>query len=83
MPVVQSRNSKFRNMTLQSLPEKPTGDALKALGAANDNVVVVDAEVSNSTYADKFAHSFLERFFENVHCRAMHGRRGNRFGQSQ
>jgi len=40
------------------------GDALKALGAANDNIVVVDAEVSNSTYADKFAHSFLERFFE-------------------
>ncbi|MBC7997004.1 MAG: transketolase [Leptolyngbya sp.] len=40
------------------------GDALKALGASDDKVVVVDAEVSNSTYADKFGHSFLERFFE-------------------
>ena len=40
------------------------GDALKALGAANGEVVVVDAEVGNSTFADKFAKAFPERFFE-------------------
>lgn len=40
------------------------GDALKALGAAYADVVVVDAEVSNSTYAEKFGKAFLDRFFE-------------------
>lgn len=40
------------------------GDALKSLGAAYADVVVVDAEVSNSTYADKFGKAFLDRFFE-------------------
>ncbi|MBK9772695.1 MAG: transketolase [Candidatus Obscuribacter sp.] len=40
------------------------GDALKALGAAYSDVVVVDAEVSNSTYAEKFAKAFLDRYFE-------------------
>ena len=40
------------------------GDALKALGEANPDVVALDAEVSNSTYSDKFGHEFKERFFE-------------------
>ncbi|HEY9785473.1 MAG TPA: transketolase [Candidatus Obscuribacterales bacterium] len=40
------------------------GDALRSLGAADEDVVVLDAEVSNSTFSEKFAHSFLERFFE-------------------
>lgn len=40
------------------------GDALKALGVANGDVVVLDAEVGNSTFADKFAKAFPERFFE-------------------
>ncbi len=40
------------------------GDALKALGAANPNVVGLDGEVSNSTYADEFGKAFPERFFE-------------------
>ena len=40
------------------------GDALKALGAARGDVVVVDAEVGNSTFADKFAKAYPERFFE-------------------
>jgi transketolase len=43
---------------------KAYGDALKALGAANPNVVALDGEVSNSTYADEFAKAFPERFFE-------------------
>ncbi len=40
------------------------GDALKALGTAFSDVVVLDAEVSNSTFADKFAKAYLDRFFE-------------------
>jgi transketolase len=40
------------------------GDALRALGAARTDVVAVDGEVSNSTYAETFAQAFPERFFE-------------------
>jgi transketolase len=40
------------------------GEALKALGAARPDVVAVDGEVSNSTYAEYFAKAFPERYFE-------------------
>jgi transketolase len=40
------------------------GDALKALGAARPDVVALDGEVSNSTYAEYFAQAYPERFFE-------------------
>ncbi len=40
------------------------GDALKALGAARADIVALDGEVSNSTFAEVFAHAFPERFFE-------------------
>ncbi len=40
------------------------GDALKALGAARPDVVALDAEVSNSTYAEDFAKEYPERYFE-------------------
>jgi transketolase len=40
------------------------GDALAALGSASLRVVVLDGEVSNSTYTDKFAKAHPERFFE-------------------
>ena len=40
------------------------GDALKALGAAREDVVVLDGEVSNSTMAEVFAKEYPERFFE-------------------
>ena len=43
---------------------KAYGDALKALGAANPNVVALDGEVSNSTYAEEFAKAYPERYFE-------------------
>ncbi len=43
---------------------KAYGDGLKALGAAHPDVVALDGEVSNSTYADEFAKAFPERFFE-------------------
>ncbi|HET6948405.1 MAG TPA: transketolase [bacterium] len=40
------------------------GDALRALGAARPEVVVLDGEVSNSTYAEEFAHAYPDRYFE-------------------
>ena len=40
------------------------GDALKALGDANPDVVALDGEVSNSTYAEEFAKAFPDRYFE-------------------
>lgn len=42
------------------------GIALRALGQVNDRVVVLDADVSNSTYAESFARdaSLAPRFFE-------------------
>jgi transketolase len=43
---------------------KGYGDALKALGAANPQVVAMDGEVSNSTYAEEFAKAFPDRYFE-------------------
>jgi transketolase len=43
---------------------KAYGDALKALGASRPDVVALDGEVSNSTYADEFAKAYPERYFE-------------------
>jgi transketolase len=43
---------------------KAYGDALVALGRARGDVVALDGEVSNSTYAEEFAESFPERYFE-------------------
>ncbi len=39
------------------------GDALKAIGA-DDSVVALDAEVSNSTFAEVFKKAYPDRFFE-------------------
>ena len=43
---------------------KAYGEALTKLGAQNPNVVVLDAEVKNSTYSEMFKEKFPERFFE-------------------
>ena len=43
---------------------KAYGDALLALGAANPDVVAMDGEVSNSTYANEFGKAYPDRFFE-------------------
>src|ERR687886_1575461 len=43
---------------------KAYGDALAALGAARGDVVALDGEVSNSTYAELFAKAHPDRFFE-------------------
>ncbi len=43
---------------------KAYGDALAALGNSIPQLIAVDGEVSNSTYADVFARAHPERFFE-------------------
>src|ERR671934_1092712 len=43
---------------------KAYGDALAAIGAARGDVVALDGEVSNSTYAEIFAKAHPERYFE-------------------
>jgi transketolase len=40
------------------------GDALAALGESRGDVAVLDAEVSNSTYSERFGAKFPERFIE-------------------
>src|ERR671931_287673 len=40
------------------------GDALAALGSARGDVVALDGEVSNSTYAEIFAEAHPDRYFE-------------------
>ncbi len=40
------------------------GAALAALGSRRGDVVALDAEVSNSTYSEKFAQAHPDRFFE-------------------
>jgi transketolase len=43
---------------------KAYGDSIAALGAARSDVVALDAEVSNSTYAEEFKKAHPDRFFE-------------------
>lgn len=40
------------------------GDALVELGKENQNIVVLDADLSKSTYSEKFAQLYPERFFD-------------------
>ena len=52
----------------ESAKQAPTrdgyGEALVALGATNPNVVVLSADLTESTRAEAFAKQFPERFFE-------------------
>jgi transketolase len=40
------------------------GEALRAVGAADPNVVAMDGEVGNSTYSELFRATFPDRYFE-------------------
>jgi len=40
------------------------GDALVLLGQIHNNLLVLDGETSNSTYAEKYKKNFPDRFFE-------------------
>jgi transketolase len=43
---------------------KAYGDALVSLGTRDDRVVVLDGEVSNSTFAEEFTDAYPDRYFE-------------------
>jgi transketolase len=43
---------------------KAYGDALVSLGTRDDRVVVLDGEVSNSTFAEEFTEVYPNRYFE-------------------
>ena len=45
---------------------KSYGEALLELGRENENVVVLDADLSNATKTSLFAKEFPKRFFETV-----------------
>ena len=45
-------------------PRRGYGLALKALGATDQHVVALDADVKNSTYALEFATAYPDRYFE-------------------
>ncbi len=48
----------------QIATRKAYGDAVTALGGARPDVVCLDGEVSNSTFADEFKGAYPDRFFE-------------------
>jgi transketolase len=41
------------------------GSAIARLGASDDRVVALDADVGNSTFSEKFEKQFPDRFYEN------------------
>ena len=45
-------------------PREAWGDAVVRLGTVDSRIVVLDAEVKNSTFAEKFKDKFPERFVE-------------------
>ena len=49
----------------QEATRKAYGDALVALGAARGDVVALDGEVGNSTYAEEFSAAYPERFIQS------------------
>jgi transketolase len=66
-----SMNDYMRKLDMESVihsgkfaTRKAYGIALRALGETNPGVVVLDADVSNSTFADTFSKSNAERFVE-------------------
>jgi transketolase len=48
----------------QVATRKAYGDALLALGDVNNKIITLDAEMSNSTFSEKFAKKFPNRYFE-------------------
>ena len=42
------------------------GNALVAVGAANKNIVVLDADLSKSTKTDNFKKAYPDRFFNRI-----------------
>ncbi len=62
----RQKNSVLSSYELGSMvaTREAYGDALVALGNNDPTLVVLDAEVANSTYAERFKKAHPERFFE-------------------
>ena len=63
-PVPPPKKPDLPTYTEPLATRKAYGEALAALGAARSDVVVLDAEVSNSTHAEDFKKAAPDRFFE-------------------
>lgn len=59
-----SKLEKKINSETEKATREAYGDALALLGEENQNIVVLDAEVANSTFQNKFQKRFPTRFFE-------------------
>ena len=57
------------------------GKALVKLGEKNQDVVVLDADLSKSTKTADFAKAFPERFINNGYCRTEYDGNGSRTGR--
>jgi transketolase len=63
-PKFSTGKPEFKRYTDPLATRKAYGEALAALGDVRDDVVVLDAEVSNSTYSEDFKKAHPDRFFE-------------------
>jgi transketolase len=63
-PLPPPRAPELKRYSEAVATRKAYGEALVALGAARADVVVLDAEVSNSTHAEDFKKTAPDRFFE-------------------
>jgi len=68
LPMRSSASRLLRNWRASKMAEKIAtraayGAALVELGAMNDKVVVLDADLANATNTNKFAKAYPERFF--------------------
>ncbi|MGA2587275.1 MAG: transketolase [Candidatus Aminicenantales bacterium] len=71
-PIKTARPEFERNMTFERTAYKDKtatrlayGNALLALGKTHGGIVVIDGDVKNSTYADKFFEAFPRRSFQS------------------
>lgn len=62
---ISSEILKLRDSKSLLSPRKAYGLSVTQLGKINDKIVVLDAETSNSTFADIFKHNFPDRFIES------------------
>lgn len=60
----QDANAQLFAINKKMAPRKAYGYALTALGKQSENIVVLDADVKNSTYAEFFEKEIVERFMQ-------------------
>ncbi|MDX1399639.1 MAG: transketolase, partial [Oceanospirillum sp.] len=64
-PSAQTLSSDIQNLESNlKATRQAYGESVTELGAKYTNIIVLDAETSNSTYADKFKQAFPDRYLE-------------------